>query len=331
MSQHGRCRLTWFEDGAARQTDARARITCPPVKLASTAIELPRFNPPSIAAFTCLSSKLPFCASTSPGSLFSWTIKTSEQPAPRVEMDLDAGDSPWGGKPAVNHCFRSLEGGYFSLTRYADVPSQSSTNHLAPKVPDTEENGMPHCPPVPSIQGPSSPTAGASAAGHTAPQATLSSPRSPIRRGRTPRKISAQATKLEAVDDTSDPLGPLGDKSFNQEAPAPPQKEPFGGENVRPASSTSQSSGGLIGSINLEADGSQLKGPPPVQPPSGTEGPKRQTQPSVSVEQAAKPTFEITVGDPHKVGDLTSSHIVYQVRTKVNGSRNAAEPKFRDS
>jgi sorting nexin-1/2 len=35
------------------------------------------------------------------------------------------------------------------------------------------------------------------------------------------------------------------------------------------------------------------------------------------VEQAAKPTFYITVGDPHKVGDLTSSHIVYQVRTKV--------------
>ena len=40
-------------------------------------------------------------------------------------------------------------------------------------------------------------------------------------------------------------------------------------------------------------------------------------QPSVSIEQAARPTFDITVGDPHKVGDLTSSHIVYQVRTKV--------------
>jgi sorting nexin-1/2 len=40
-------------------------------------------------------------------------------------------------------------------------------------------------------------------------------------------------------------------------------------------------------------------------------------QPSVSIEQAAKPSFQITVGDPHKVGDLTSSHIVYSVRTKV--------------
>ena len=51
--------------------------------------------------------------------------------------------------------------------------------------------------------------------------------------------------------------------------------------------------------------------------PGGPENNRRQTQPSVSIEQAARPTFDITVGDPHKVGDLTSSHIVYQVRTKV--------------
>lgn len=56
--------------------------------------------------------------------------------------------------------------------------------------------------------------------------------------------------------------------------------------------------------------------PPPVQPSQGP-AVRRETQPSVSVEQAAKPSFEITVGDPHKVGDLTSSHIVYLVRTKV--------------
>jgi hypothetical protein len=54
-----------------------------------------------------------------------------------------------------------------------------------------------------------------------------------------------------------------------------------------------------------------------VQLPVDAEGAKRQSQPSVSLEQAAKPTFDINVGDPHKVGDLTSSHTVYQVRTKV--------------
>ena len=47
----------------------------------------------------------------------------------------------------------------------------------------------------------------------------------------------------------------------------------------------------------------------------------------MTVEQAAKPSFEITVGDPHKVGDLTSSHIVYQVRTKTT-SKAYREPEF---
>lgn len=58
------------------------------------------------------------------------------------------------------------------------------------------------------------------------------------------------------------------------------------------------------------------RAPPPVDAatPSNL---RSSTQPSVSVEQASKPTFHITVGDPHKVGDLTSSHIVYSVRTRV--------------
>jgi sorting nexin-1/2 len=56
--------------------------------------------------------------------------------------------------------------------------------------------------------------------------------------------------------------------------------------------------------------------PPPVQPSQGAPV-RRDTQPSMSIEQAAKPSFDISVGDPHKVGDLTSSHIVYLVKTKV--------------
>lgn len=55
----------------------------------------------------------------------------------------------------------------------------------------------------------------------------------------------------------------------------------------------------------------------PGQSLGGPENSRRQTQPSLSIEQAARPSFDITVGDPHKVGDITSSHIVYQVRTKV--------------
>ncbi|KAE8351923.1 Vps5 C terminal like-domain-containing protein [Aspergillus coremiiformis] len=150
--------------------------------------------------------------------------------------------------------------------------------------------------------------------------------RSPVRRApRGVRKISAQATKLEAVDNTLDPLGPLGDKADEssptaiEQAPIPPQKEAFAGRNVRPTSSASQTSSatGMVDSVNLEEDGSGFRGPPPVQPPSDADSSKRLSEPSISVEKAAKPTFEITVGDPHKVGDLTSSHIVYQVRTKT--------------
>ena len=64
--------------------------------------------------------------------------------------------------------------------------------------------------------------------------------------------------------------------------------------------------------------------PPPVQPAQAAPS-RRDTQPSVSIEQAAKPNFYITVGDPHKVGDLTSSHIVYLVRTKVRAALSIRE------
>ena len=77
----------------------------------------------------------------------------------------------------------------------------------------------------------------------------------------------------------------------------------------------------------MEEDGTGIRGPPPVQPANDADAPKRQSQPSVSVEQAARPTFHISVGDPHKVGDLTSSHIVYQVRTETS-SKAYRHPDF---
>jgi len=83
-------------------------------------------------------------------------------------------------------------------------------------------------------------------------------------------------------------------------------------------------------SVNLDDDDAEAsvrpRVPPPVQPSQGASV-RRETQPSVSIEQAAKPSFDITVGDPHKVGDLTSSHIVYQVRTKTS-SKAYRQPEF---
>jgi sorting nexin-1/2 len=47
----------------------------------------------------------------------------------------------------------------------------------------------------------------------------------------------------------------------------------------------------------------------------------------MSVEQASKPTFSITVGDPHTVGNAASSHTVYSVITKTT-SKAYANPTF---
>ncbi|OJJ82080.1 sorting nexin 1 [Aspergillus glaucus CBS 516.65] len=191
---------------------------------------------------------------------------------------------------------------------WGDVPSQSTANIGASNT-DTEETSTEQ----PQQTGPSS---------------------SGRRNPRVNRRINAQATKLEAVGDGIDPLGPLGDTAVEsgpspiEQAPEPPQKE-FAARNARPTSSTSQASSlaGMVDSVTLEENGAGFRNPPPVQPPAEVEGAKRPSQPSVSIDEAAKPTFEIVVGDPHKVGDLTGSHIVYQVRTQTT-SKAYRQPEF---
>jgi len=166
-------------------------------------------------------------------------------------------------------------------------------------------------------------------AAHMPQSSAASATRSPAgRASRTPiRRVGAQTTKLEALDDSLGPLGPLGDNGIlalppPDQPPAPPQKEQTVPHNLRQttlASTHSSLSQNTMDTVDLSDDSEVMprpRIPPPVQPPqAGTV--RRETQPSVSIEQAAKPTFDITVGDPHKVGDLTSSHTVYQVRTKA--------------
>ena len=88
----------------------------------------------------------------------------------------------------------------------------------------------------------------------------------------------------------------------------------------------------MMDSVNLDDDDDDdvrsagPRVPPPVQAPSAA-ALHRQAQPSVSVEQAAKPSFHISVGDPHKVGDLTSSHTEYSVTTKTT-SKGYRNPEF---
>lgn len=225
---------------------------------------------------------------------------------------------------------------------WADAPAQpppSSTSEPTAATSGTDATGKP------TDAAPSS-TAGASSTG----------PR-PSRL--TPRRLVAQPTKLQAVED--DPLGPLGAGGDDALAgaggaegapPMPPQKEqpstPAAMASTLPVRTTmgAAAGGGAGGrkaaALGLAADphrvadddedleGERLGGraPPPVQaaqPVAGAVG-RGMGPPSVSVEQAAKPSFAITVGDPHKVGDLTSSHIVYSVRTVVCFSRSFPPP-----
>ncbi|KAI9845209.1 MAG: Vacuolar protein sorting-associated protein 5 [Thelocarpon superellum] len=219
-------------------------------------------------------------------------------------MDLgDHGDSPWG-----------------------DVPSRSQSHQNLPSTSEPDFSAAPDAPSQPHS---------ASSAAPTSPVA-----RPPGGRGPRPaRKVGVQTTRLEAVDDSLGPLGPLGDNldgapSTREHPPAPPQKEaPTKANNARAAPSTpplSSINKSMMDSVDLADDDDEPAGrartPPPVNPPWTPQSP-RQTQRSVSVEQAAKPTFDITVGDPHKVGDLTSSHIVYQVRTKTS-SKAYKQPEF---
>jgi sorting nexin-1/2 len=178
-----------------------------------------------------------------------------------------------------------------------------------------------------------SPAPAATSSANSAPSASAA-PRSPALRGPRRRQHGVQSTKLEAVED---PLGPLGGPSPaagpEVDAPAPPQKEAASSHNARAApGSSTPSLRNMMDSVNLDDDDDDVRSsgprvPPPVQAPSAAAAPQRQAQPSVSVEQAAKPTFHISVGDPHKVGDLTSSHTEYSVTTKTT-SKGYRNPEF---
>jgi sorting nexin-1/2 len=157
-------------------------------------------------------------------------------------------------------------------------------------------------------------------------QATPAKVKSTPSKTRPSRRFATQSTTLESLDDSLGPLGPLGQSSSEaatptEERPAPPQKE-LATRNAPPAGPTESST--LDDHTSSIASG---RAPPPVQPAPVADASRRQMQPSVSIEQAAKPSFNINVGDPHKVGDLTSSHTVYQVHTKTS-SKAYRTPEF---
>ena len=143
-----------------------------------------------------------------------------------------------------------------------------------------------------------------------------------------------QSTTLESLDDSMGPLGPLGaEPAFEPTAPTPPVKELASRPRVATASRPGTATSGVSSARSADTDNdahSSLNGgprvPPPVQP-APSDGRTRAAQPSVSVEQAAKPTFTITVGDPHTVGAAANSHTVYSVTTRTS-SKAYVNPSF---
>lgn len=232
---------------------------------------------------------------------------------------------------------------------WADAPAQalpaSSTDDSQPAGDD--ETTQPASDAAPATSAATSTTA--TTTGNTTASAGSGAGARPSRL--TPRRLVAQPTKLQAVED--DPLGPLGaaeaavSVGSEGEPPMPPQKEPASGPGAMTSPLTLRTTMGGLGlgqgqglgqglglgqqRRSASSDPHQIfdddveeerlgssggRAPPPVQVATPVEG-RMAGPPSVSLEQAAKPMFNISVGDPHKVGDLTSSHIVYSVRTKV--------------
>ncbi|PHH90370.1 hypothetical protein CDD83_3856 [Cordyceps sp. RAO-2017] len=150
------------------------------------------------------------------------------------------------------------------------------------------------------------------------------------RPSRGPRRLVAQPTRLEAVEDPLGPLSGAGDDDAparDTAPPAPPQKEQMVIRTTMPHHQPARRPTDPHDVDDAEFESPRgPRAPPPVDAarPSSV---RSNAQPSVSVEQAAKPTFHITVGDPVKIGDLTSSHIVYSVRTKTT-SRAYKQPEF---
>jgi hypothetical protein len=215
-------------------------------------------------------------------------------------------------------CLRLSE----TLCPSIDQPSSLAPKQGSPTMEDPWADSAAGTSQQPSSSQPDDSRPVASSAPGTASSST------PSRASRlTPRRLVAQPTRLQAVED--DPLGPLGPLGAGPAAsdpqlapPAPPVKEQLPLRTTLPVNTGSVRRQGPPDPHQIDVDDDAFAQPSgPRQPPpvlAAQPSPVRSTmQPSVSVEQAAKPNFHITVGDPHKVGDLTSSHIVYSVRTKV--------------
>ncbi|KAK3674861.1 Vacuolar protein sorting-associated protein vps5 [Recurvomyces mirabilis] len=216
-----------------------------------------------------------------------------------IDVKVDTTSNPWGAMDEGD-------------SPWSDVPSRTGSNHDLPTA--AEEASTPSKPTEPSVS--------------LSPAGAKPAPN----KSRTPRRYGnlAQSTTLQSLDDDSlGPLGPLGaEPAAELAAPAPPVKELA----TRTKASSRPSTAASAGDASLGSDDSTLNGHG-----RAYQQPLRQPQqpPSLPIEQASKPTFSITVGDPHTVGNATNSHTVYTVITRTtskayNNSAFTVTRRYRD-
>lgn len=142
---------------------------------------------------------------------------------------------------------------------------------------------------------------------------------------------------LQSIEGDDDPLGPLSASVAESQSPSvevpptpPPKKEiPIrqarGGpqQNLATSARTDPPGGPttFTGSNGFSAPLMSRPVSSGSRPDSSHVGHLQSPEGQPPPEQLTLPKFEIVVGDPHKVGDLTSYHTVYQVRTKVSTER----------
>lgn len=184
-------------------------------------------------------------------------------------------------------------------------PPDPNPEPLITSVPSTIEDQKSHESQIASVASKLEQTAPSQA--ETLSRSTKDSKGSPIKRsgggGRKPIRASAITSRLQTLDLESDPLGPLGSENIEDSSPMPPPKEEQSG-NVQialPADRTIAGASQVAGSQSETTLSSETEA----------------RTPSIPLQQAANPSFSINVGDPTKIGDLTSAHTVYKVSTKT--------------
>lgn len=214
------------------------------------------------------------------------------------EEDNPFADLPGSGQPTINAPSPDLNAGepHQSDRASIDADSEFALKARESNVPEFKQSTTP---PKTTLQ----------------PTARDMKASASVRRSggaRKPIRAAAIASRLETLDLDNDPLGPLGSPDNRDPSPPPPPiKESIVNKNVA--------------APRFESPGRGISRTPSYR--SSDDHHAETHAQSIPLEQAANPNFAISVGDPTKIGDITSAHTVYKVSTKTN-SKAYKVPEF---